>query len=310
MARHDGKILLQNDLLLIFKDFCAVKNLDDAFLEDSSVAAFLKRVQEIIIRNEYMALMYRHGIGKYRFYMLRQYGEYMEIMAPGEYLDIKDTQVSTEGKILTPLHIDFMPFYDFSPSIRDTRSVGNGIRYLNRYLSSHLFQNPKEWNEKLFNFIKMHSHNGFQLLVNGGILTHFDTFYNALDSMIETLSKESADTPHSEVEPILKKEGFEPGWGNTAGRIVETMQLLYDLINEPDDSLLEAFITRVPMPHISKIAIISPHGWFGQEDVLGKPDTGGQVIYILDQVRALEKYLKESLRLSGLDIDPRIIVIT
>lgn len=310
LGRHEGKILLQNDLLLIFKDFCAEKNLKDAFMEDSSVAAFLKRIQEMIIRKEYIALMYRHGIGKYRFYMLRQYGEYMEIMAPGEYLDIKDTQVFSEEKVVTPLHIDFMPFYDFSPSIRDTRSVGNGIRYLNRYLSSHLFQNPKEWNEKLFSFIKMHSHNGYQLLVNGGILTDFDDFYEALEGMIETLSRESEETPYSRIEPRLKKAGFEPGWGNTAGRIVKTMQLLYDLINEPDDSLLEAFIARVPMPHISKIAIISPHGWFGQEHVLGKPDTGGQVIYILDQVRALEKYLKESLRLSGLDFDPRIIVIT
>ena len=25
------------------------------------------------------------------------------------------------------------------------------------------------------------------------------------------------------------------------------------------------------------VAILSPHGFFGQKDVLGKPDTGGQV---------------------------------
>ena len=33
----------------------------------------------------------------------------------------------------------------------------------------------------------------------------------------------------------------------------------------------------------------SPHAWFGQSGVLGLPDTGGQVVYILDQVRALER---------------------
>jgi len=310
LSGHDGKILLQNDLLLIFKEFCRDKDKNDAYYDKSSVAHFLTRVQEIIIRNEFMALMYRHGIGKYRFYLLRQYGEFMEEIEAGAYLDIKDTQINPVDKMITPLHIDFMPFYDFSPSIKDKRSVGNGIRYLNRYLSSHLFQNPKEWNSKFFNFIKMHSHNGYQLLVNGSILGDFDSFYNELEAMIEILSKEPEDKPFTRVEKILKKAGFEPGWGNTAGRIVETMQLLYDLLNEPDDSLLEAFISRVPMPHISKIAIISPHGWFGQEHVLGKPDTGGQVIYILDQMRALEKFLKESLRLSGLDADPVIIVIT
>lgn len=58
------------------------------------------------------------------------------------------------------------------------------------------------------------------------------------------------------------------------------------------------------------MAIISPHGWFGQTNALGKPDTGGQVIYILDQVRALEKHLKQELRLTGLEIDPKIIVLT
>jgi sucrose synthase len=61
---------------------------------------------------------------------------------------------------------------------------------------------------------------------------------------------------------------------------------------------------------ISKIAIISPHGWFGQENVLGKPDTGGQVVYILDQVRALEKNLKQRLESFGFDITPKIIVLT
>lgn len=33
------------------------------------------------------------------------------------------------------------------------------------------------------------------------------------------------------------------------------------------------------------VAILSPHGFFGQKDVLGKPDTGGQVrqsIFVLE----------------------------
>jgi sucrose synthase len=108
----------------------------------------------------------------------------------------------------------------------------------------------------------------------------------------------------------LKKTGFEVGWGSTAGRIRETMQILLDLVGEPTDELLEKFISRVPMPLISRIAIISPHGWFGQTNALGKPDTGGQVIYILDQVRALEKHLKAELQLTGLKIEPKIIVLT
>jgi len=61
---------------------------------------------------------------------------------------------------------------------------------------------------------------------------------------------------------------------------------------------------------VSKVTMISPHGWFGQENVLGRPDTGGQVVYILDQARALEKYLAEDLALSGLNISPKIVIVT
>jgi hypothetical protein len=43
----------------------------------------------------------------------------------------------------------------------------------------------------------------------------------------------------------------------------------------PDAELLQEFLGRLPL--IFNVAILSPHGFFGQKDVLGKPDTGGQV---------------------------------
>ncbi|MCA1744088.1 MAG: sucrose synthase, partial [Desulfovibrionales bacterium] len=44
--------------------------------------------------------------------------------------------------------------------------------------------------------------------------------------------------------------------------------------------------------------------------VLGMPDTGGQVVYILDQVRALEKEMHIQIKDQGLDIEPQIIVLS
>jgi sucrose synthase len=87
------------------------------------------------------------------------------------------------------------------------------------------------------------------------------------------------------------------------------MTNLLDILEAPAPGSLEIFLSRIPM--IFSIAIISPHGFFGQEKVLGRPDTGGQVVYILDQVRALEKEMRDRLYEQGLvDIDPRIIVLT
>jgi sucrose synthase len=249
-------------------------------------------------------------MAKYRFYLVRLDGEYIEEISLSNYLDLKDYYKTQRRVDNNHLHLDFMPFYDFSPSIRDIRSVGNGIRFLNRYMCSNIFSRPDEWNSKLFEFIKLHQYNGRQLLVNGTLIKDIDSFYHELEKLLEWLREKKPDAPFSNVKARMKRSGFEVGWGNTVGRIVDTMQTLLDLINEPTNQLLERFISRVPLPLISKIAIVSPHGWFGQTNALGKPDTGGQVIYILDQVRALERHLKKEIQTTGLEVDPKIIVLT
>lgn len=70
--------------------------------------------------------------------------------------------------------------------------------------------------------------------------------------------------------------GLEKGWGDTAGHVLEMIHLLLDIIQAPDPSTLEKFLGRIPM--IFNVVVVSPHGYFGQANVLGLPDTGGQVI--------------------------------
>jgi len=91
-------------------------------------------------------------------------------------------------------------------------------------------------------------------------------------------------------------------------RMRDNLNLLGDILEAPEPKTLERFLGRIPM--IFRLAILSPHGYFGQANVLGLPDTGGQVVYILDQVRALEKEMRRRIHEQGLDIEPQIIVIT
>ena len=70
--------------------------------------------------------------------------------------------------------------------------------------------------------------------------------------------------------------GLEKGWGDTAEQVLEMIHLLLDIIQAPDPSTLEKFLGRIPM--IFNVVVVSPHGYFGQANVLGLPDTGGQVI--------------------------------
>lgn len=86
-------------------------------------------------------------------------------------------------------------------------------------------------------------------------------------------------TPYSEVSDDLQLLGFEPGWGNTIARARDTMNLALNLLEAPDSVRLSTFLSR--MPNMFNVVILSPHGFFGQKDVLGKPDTGGQVGVLL-----------------------------
>jgi len=309
-TNQPNRILLRNEIIQLFRQYCDQHEKTKKFRKNSSIFSFLKKTQELLITDNHLAVLHRYAMAKYRFYLVRLDGEYIEEISLLDYLDLKDYHTTQRKVDNNHLRLDFMPFYDFSPSIRDIRSVGNGIRFLNRYMCSNIFSRPEEWNSKLFEFIKLHKYNDRQLLVNGTLINDLDSFYNELEQLLEWLKGKKPDTPFTIVKARMKRSGLEVGWGNTAGRIIDTMQTLLDLINEPTDQLLERFISRVPLPLISKIAIISPHGWFGQTNALGKPDTGGQVIYILDQVRAIEKHLKKEIQLTGLEVDPKVVVLT
>ncbi|MFO7579655.1 MAG: sucrose synthase, partial [Nitrosomonas halophila] len=129
-----------------------------------------------------------------------------------------------------------------------------------------------------------------------------------LRQALEALEKHDGATPWSELEQEMNRLGFAPGWGHDAARVSETMNMLMDILEAPSPAALEAFLARIPM--ISRLLILSPHGYFGQDNVLGLPDTGGQVVYILDQVRALEKEMHDRLLLQGVHVQPKILIVS
>lgn len=95
------------------------------------------------------------------------------------------------------------------------------------------------------------------------------------DKFLSTLEPEA---PYSEFEAKFQEIGLERGWGDTAEHVSKMINYLLDLLNAPDPSTLETFLSMVPM--IFNVVIMSPHGYFAQDNVLGYPDTGGQVILL------------------------------
>ncbi|KAE8658015.1 Sucrose synthase [Hibiscus syriacus] len=150
---------------------------------------------------------------------------------------------------------------------------------------------------------------------NGGEFTlelDFGAFNNSLRYALrkaeQYLNTVPTDTAYSVFEKRFKEIGLEKGWGDNAKHVLEMIHLLLDLLQAPDPVTLETFLRRIPL--VTNVVIMTPHGYFAQDNVLGYPDTGGQVVYILDQVRALEEEMLHRFKLQGLNITPRILIIT
>jgi sucrose synthase len=271
---------------------------------------WLHRVQEAVVEAPLIELAVRRGVADWVY--LQVHLEEMRCREVGvsEYLAIKEGVVR-EGPLRPryTLEVDLEPFARGFPKLTETRSIGRGVEFLNRYLSARAFgRRQGEHGEKgLLKFLRLHEVQGQQLLLNGSI-EDVRGLRAALRTAIAFMRSDAAATDEMERLHAMRSWGFEPGWGDTPERIAETMELLSDILEAPSPANLELFLARIPM--IYSILIVSPHGFFGQSNVLGKPDTGGQVVYILDQVRALERAMRESIREQGLTIEPQIVVLT
>lgn len=309
--RHQEKqYLLRNDILSAYTEYCSKYEKPEEFYNSSNLGKLIYYMQEIIQEDGNLYLIIRQKIASQESYRLTE-DMAVESLTVQELLDLRDRLVNrfhpNEGEIL---ELDFGPFYDYTPTLRDPKNIGKGAQYLNRYLSSKLFQDPKQWLESLFNFLRLHQYNGIQLLINGRIQSQ-KQLSDQLKKALTFVSELPVDEPYDKFKFVLQMMGFEPGWGNTASRVQETLGILDELIDSPDPQTLEAFISRIPM--VFKIVLVSIHGWFGQEGVLGRPDTGGQVVYILDQVKSLEKQLQEDTTLAGLDsinVKPKVVILS
>ncbi|MBA0852338.1 hypothetical protein Goshw_004011, partial [Gossypium schwendimanii] len=275
-------------------------------LSDGPFSEVLKSAQEAIILPPYVAIAIRPRPGVWEYVRVNVHELSVEQLDVSEYLRFKEALADMGEDNHFVLELDFEPFNASFPRPNRSSSIGNGVQFLNRHLSSNMFRN-KDSLEPLLNFLRAHKYKGHALMLNDRIQS-IPRLQAALAKAEDHLAKLSSDAPYSEFEYELQGMGFERGWGDTAAHVLETMHLLLDILQAPDPSILETFLGRVPM--VFNVVILSPHGYFGQANVLGLPDTGGQVVYILDQVRALENEMLLRIKRQGLDITPRILIVT
>ncbi|XP_054801696.1 sucrose synthase 2 [Prosopis cineraria] len=275
-------------------------------LKDSQFCEILKSAQDAIVSPPFVAIAVRPRPGVWEYVRVNVFELSVEQLTVSEYLRFKEDLADERINNHIVLELDFEPFNATFPRPTRSSSIGNGVQFLNRHLSSIMFHN-RDSMEPLLNFLRAHTYKGHALMLNDRI-QNIAKLQSALSKAEDYLSKFALDTHYSEFEYVLQGMGFEKGWGDTAKRVSEMMHLLSDILQAPDPSTLETFLGRVPM--VFNVVILSPHGYFGQANVLGLPDTGGQVVYILDQVRALENEMLLRIQKQGLDVTPRILIVT
>ena len=300
----DRRFLLWSDLVHDYEQFCQSEG--GAALLDTDMSSIMRHTQEAVVDEPFVSLAVRARVGRWQYLQVHTEEMRCRELTVSEYLDIKECLAAgiPQGDRYV-LEIDLSPFERGFPKLKDPRNIGRGVEFLNRHLSGRLFMDGGRGQKLLFDFLQVHQVQGQQLMLNG-TLRDIEELSEALrkaTTLLEAHAEESADLIRE-----LRRLGFEAGWGRTPERISETMELLLDILEAPSPGNLEKFLARMPM--IFSIAIVSPHGYFGQSNVLGKPDTGGQIVYILDQVRALEREMRQSIYEQGLDIEPQIVVIS
>ncbi|KDO73800.1 hypothetical protein CISIN_1g003947mg [Citrus sinensis] len=283
-----------------------ILSLVDAESNGAAIADVLNATQEAAVSSPWVALALRTSPGVWCYIRVNVQTVDVEEISVSKYLLFKEEIVDgrkSNGNFA--FEVDFEPFRAL-PHPTLSNSIGHGMEFLNRHMSAKLF-NDKESMQSLLEFLRVHSHMGKNMMLNEKI-QDLGTLQSSLRMAEKYLSMLAPDTSYAEFEQKFQEIGLERGWGDNAEHVLGMIQLLLDLLQAPESSTLETFLGKIP--RVFNVVIFTPHGYFAQDNVLGYPDTGGQVVYILDQVRALENEMLLRIKQQGLDITPRILIIT
>ena len=250
----DHKLFVKGNLLEILIPFKE----EDEEGNHEAIEDILEKTTEAVCFGNYVYFEFREKIALSDYYLFNIEEMYYEKISAVEYLKVKELFVNpqTNNDLLS---LNFSTFYDKFPSIRESKNIGKGVEYLNRYLSSTMFTNPEKLSKALFDFLFLHKYKNQQLVVNGRI-NNPEKLSSSIDKALNMLKKYPDKEPYLNIRHSLQELGFERGLGNTAGKISESLELLDRIMHSPDHLSLGDFLSRIPM--IFNIVIVSPHGFF------------------------------------------------
>ncbi|CAA6655810.1 unnamed protein product [Spirodela intermedia] len=303
-----GKRLMKNQQLVEEMESALDDKAEKAKLMEGFLGYIICSTQEAVVLPPIIALAVRPYPGIWEFVRANSDDLSVEDITMSDYLKYKESIYDERwAKDEDALEVDFSSFDSHVPRLTLPSSIGNGMEFIARFLSSRLSQSPDESMKPLLDYLLALNHRGEKFLINESVNTvvKLQTALLLAEVFVSGLPQ---DTPFQKFEHRFEEWGLLKGWGDRADRVRETLHCLSEVLQAADIVNIEKLFGR--LPSIFNVVIFSPHGYFGQADVLGLPDTGGQVVYILDQVRALEEELLLRIKQQGLTVKPHIFVVT
>ncbi len=230
--------LLRSDVAEILDEFCATDL--GSKLRGSPVYRLLHAVQEGFFRDSAMYLDVRWRVAQRQFWQFHCEELSLREISVTEFLGGKEQIVQPESHLKPRLEFDMKPFERGFPRLREARSIGQGVEFLNRHLSNRLFQDLDNGGQRLFEFLRLHRVQGQQLMLNSA-LANLDALRGSLQQADEYLAAQPQDRHWHEISADLARWGFEPGWGKTVERAREMMSLLSDILEAPSSESVARF---------------------------------------------------------------------
>ncbi len=308
-ARHDhGGIILREDVRRAFRQFVQACPRDERGSLRRTLGGRIAQTEEVIFHDTRTCIVLREEPGERRAYVPSPDGERLEVLDERRFLSLRESLVLGRP---TPerfaFGVDFRPFRIMPVETGSAADIGDGPRRVAALLEREFRGDFKTAAGRLLGFLAGRSVDGQPILFERFPDDIPDLRVN-LQRALSLLDSRPAREESARVMADLKMLGFAPGWGRTVGRARETLAMLETLLLDPDRSVFIRLFQRLPL--MRRILLVTVHGWFAQANVFGRPDTGGQVVYVLDQARALDSYLRVLWRDAGLDVKPHILILT
>ncbi|GFS35295.1 sucrose synthase 5 [Actinidia rufa] len=249
--------------------------------------------QEAVVIPPYVAFAIRPNPGFWEFIKVSSTDLSVEGITATDYLKSKEMLVDEDwAKDENALEVDFGTMDFSAPNLTLSSSIGNGINFISKFLSSILYGGSQKA-QPLVDYLLSLNHHEEKLMINENLNTAAK-LQSALIVAEEALLTLPKDTPYQDFEQRKSEGDNEIAFRDIPGTgpVFKHGQVLWQGSN------------------CFNVVLFSVHGYFGQSDVLGLPDTGGQVVYVLDQVVAFEEELLVRIKQQGLNVKPQILVVT